>query len=140
MLIRNLLAAATLSLSVVAPSASFAEAHSSTPQCILRKHSIVSVSPYNVWQTSKGEARSRLGGAEVYVLAEPGLTAEWLRLELTRHFTEMHGAAAMPDCVFALDDVRIDVDSAGPGFSVKLIARDRAKAEELLRRARLLVG
>ncbi len=46
----------------------------------------------------------------------------------------------MKDCALSANDVRVEIDSAGAGFSVRLIARDANRAEEVLRRARLLLG
>jgi len=36
--------------------------------------------------------------------------------------------------------VTVRVDSAGTGFLIKIIARDASKADEVLRRARLLLS
>jgi hypothetical protein len=69
--------------------------------------------------------------------AEPGLTAQWLELTLARHIAQMH-STSMKDCAFGVKDVKVQVDPAGTGFAVKLVARDSAQAEEVLRRARLL--
>lgn len=107
--------------------------------CQLKTHRATSVTPYRVNEPLGKTTVSRLRGANVYVQAEPGLTKEWLQLTLTRHLNEMRGTT-MKDCPLDLDDVTISVDSAGPGFAVRIIARDTAKAEEVLRRARLLPG
>ena len=79
-----------------------------------------------------------LKGAEVRLQAEPGLTAEWLQLTLARHVVEMRRTSTS-DCALDLADLQVRVDSAGSGFSVKLIANDSNKAKEVLRRAQLLV-
>jgi hypothetical protein len=47
-------------------------------------------------------------------------------------------SASMADCALEVKGVTVQVDSAGAGFDVKLIARDANQAEEVLRRARLL--
>lgn len=57
------------------PATSFA----STPpsqDCLLREHRITSVTPYRVEERIGKSAMRRLRGAEVFVQAEPGLTAE----------------------------------------------------------------
>lgn len=109
------------------------------PPCILNEYAITSVRPYRV-ETPVGKASiKKLLGAEIAVRAEPGLTAEWLRLRLARHVAEMQHAD-MTDCVLDVEDVTIDVDSTGTGFIVKVIAKSSERAEEVLRRARLLAS
>jgi len=132
---KKILAAIALSGAILAPSASFAGP--ARPPCILNEHSISSVTPYRVYQHVGRGVTSRLAGAEVFVQAEPGLTAQWLELTLARHVAQMH-STSMKDCAFSVKDVKVQVDPAGTGFAVKLIARDSAQAEEVLRRARLL--
>jgi hypothetical protein len=107
---------------------------------MLRAHRITSVTPYRVEERIGKNSVQRLRGAEVFVQAEPGLTAEWLQLTLARHIAQMRGPAAMPDCAFDVDDVAVRVESGGTGFRVRIIARDTDKAEEVLRRARLLLS
>lgn len=121
------------------PATSFAGTPSS-PNCLLREHRITSVTPYRVEERIGKNAVQRLRGAEVFVQAEPGLTAEWLQLTLGRHIAQMRGPAAMPDCAFDVDDVAVRVDSGGTGFRVRIVARDTDRAEEVLRRARLLLS
>jgi len=81
-----------------------------------------------------------LRGAQIYIQAEPGLTAEWLQLTLERHLAAMKGSAAMPNCALGVGHVRVEVVSAGPGFWVRLIGQDKRTAEEVLRRAKLLAS
>ena len=124
-------------VAVSVPATSFA---GTTPSedCLLREHRITSVTPYRVEERIGKSAILRLRGAEVFVQAERGLTAEWLQLKLARHVAQMRGPAAMADCAFDVDDVAVGVESGGTGFRVRIIARDTDKAEEVLRRARLL--
>lgn len=136
---RKFLAAVVLAGTTLAPTASFAATSQST-DCILREHRIASVTPYRVQEYHGRGSTSRLAGAQVFVQAEPGLTPEWLELQLARHIAAMHGQGSMKDCAFDVKDVSVKVDSAGTGFAVKIIARDPNKAEEVLRRAQLLVG
>lgn len=121
------------------PSVSFADASHRAP-CILREHHVTSVTPYKVMKQEGRVAVQQLQGAQVFVQAEPGLTAEWLQLTLTQHLAAMRGSTMMKDCAFDLDGVRVQVDPAGTGFAVKLIARDANQAAEVLRRAELLRG
>lgn len=138
MLNRKILPVLGLLASFLVPATSFAQSPARAP-CILREHHLGSVTPYQVEEHVGKATIRRLRGASVFVQAEPGLTAEWLQLTLTRHITAMRGAT-MADCAFDVDDVTVQVDSAGTGFSVKIVARDSDKAEEVLRRVRLLLG
>lgn len=124
--------------SVLLPATSFAEALARAP-CILREHHLGAVMPYKVDQHVGKATVQRVRGASVFVQAEPGLTAEWLELTLTKHITAMRGTT-MADCVFDVGDVKVRVDSAGTGFLVKIIAQDPRNGDEVLRRARLLLG
>lgn len=98
------------------------------------------VAPYRVEERIGRSSIPRLKGAEVFVQAKPGLTAEWLQLTLARHVAALRGPASMPDCAFDVNGVAVRVDSAGTGFLVKIIARDTVKGEEVLRRARLVLS
>lgn len=139
---RKILAALILAGSTLAPVASYAAPAASKPApCILREHRITGVTPYRVEAHQGRVAVQELRGATVSVQAEPGLTAEWLQLTLSRHLAAMQGMmGGMKDCAFDVNDVQVKVSSSGAGFSVNLIARDSSKAAEVLRRARLLVG
>ena len=134
---KTFLSALVLAAATFAPAASFAASPERSP-CILREHTITAVTPYRVHEFAGRGTRTHLAGAQVFIQAEPGLTAEWLELQLARHIAQMHGAGTMKDCSFDVKDVSVQVDSAGTGFAVKLVARDPSQAEEILRRARLL--
>jgi hypothetical protein len=135
-MLKRQIAVLVLSASLLVPAASFANSGEHSDTCLLQGHRVTSVKPY---ETKRIEgpghvAASKPAGAELYVRAEAGLTAEWLRLQLSREVADMH----MKNC--PLEDVTIRVDSAGPGFSVKLIARDPQHASEVLKQARVLFG
>ena len=139
---RQIVTALVLAGTTLAPLTSYAApaaAHGAAP-CILREHRITAVTPYRVEAHQGRVAVRELRGATVFVQAQPGLTAEWLQLTLGRHLAEMQGMGGMKDCAFDLDGVQVKVASSGAGFAVNFIARDASKAEEVLRRARLLVG
>jgi len=138
---RKVLAAFVVAGTTLAPMASYAAPVVAKPApCLLREHRITAVTPYRVEGHQGRVAVQELRGATVSVQAEPGLTAEWLQLTLGRHLAAMQGTGGMKDCAFDVNDVHVKVSSSGAGFSVNLIARDSSKAEEVLRRARLLVG
>jgi hypothetical protein len=128
------LAAAT-SLSSVALAAPPAPSHHGS--CVLAEHRVTKVTPLRVMERSGRGASERLVGAQVFVQAEPGLTAEWLQLSIQRHITQMN--SAMPNCPLDAKDVRVSVNSAGPGFAVQIAGKDAAQAKEILRRAQSLV-
>ena len=138
---RKILTALILAGTTFAPMATYAAPPAAKPApCILREHRITSVTPYRVEAHQGRVAVRELRGATVSVQAEPGLTAEWLQLTLGRHLAAMQAMGGMKDCAFDIKDVQVEVSSSGAGFSVNLIARDSSQAEEVLRRARLLVG
>lgn len=119
------------------PALSLAQADHS--DCLLQQQRITTVLPYRTGEHLGKAAVQQIRGARVFVQAAPGVTAEWLQLEFRRHLTAMK-AADMPDCVFDVDSVRVDVTSGGDGFWVTLRAGTQKDGQEVLRRARLLVG
>ena len=140
MLTRNVIGAGILALAAaIAPATSFAAAK---PPCILNNYHVTAVEPYQVVDQHTGKATfNRVQGAQILLQAQPGLTAEGLRLQVTRYLTQMQNSSSrMPDCAFDVSGTRVQVDPVGTGFSVKLIAKDSARAQEVLRRARLLLG
>jgi hypothetical protein len=142
---RTLMVPSLLILGLVAAPVFAAPAPSKPPStqvkaCALKGFTVSSVAP-RYEDVQRGRATTqRLAGATVYVMAEPGLTREWLRLSLERHLSAMKSGSAMKDCPFSAKDIRISVDSAGTGFAVHVSASDAKTAEEVLRRARLLQG
>ena len=138
-----MLAAVTL-----APAVSFAK--SSDAPCPFHEHQITAVRSYETHQSSGKLTFKRLQGAEIYVQAEPGLTQEWLQLQLTQRIAQMRaspsatstvrGAMMVNDCPLDVNGLSVQVTSAGSGFWVKLIARDADHAKEVLRRAHVLFG
>lgn len=135
--IRNFLLVIMLALSLPPVSPARATASEQQPEpCVLSTHTITSIAPhYEDEHVGKFTIR-RLRGAELFVQAEFGLTAEWLRLQIDRHMAAMHGT--MPDCPFDMRAVTVTVDSLGPGFLVTVRAADDSAAKEVLRRARTL--
>jgi hypothetical protein len=147
MFIRKLVTGIILSAAAIVPMvahAASAPAHAAEvqpthPPCVLEGYRVSSVAPFRIQQSAGGHyVMSRLAGAELYVPAEPGLTAEWLWLNLSRHIAAMQGPTVMKDCVLDIDKLQVEVSSAGPGFRVRLIAPDAKTGQEVLRRAQLL--
>lgn len=137
MLTRRLIPALFLGAATLLPVVASAEP-AETTHCVLLDHKVTSVTPYRVVERSGRGSHERLAGARVNVRAEPGLTAEWLQLTIQQHLAKMEGTT-MAGCPLDLDSVRVEVDSAGAGFAVKLIARNPAQAKEVLHRAQLLL-
>jgi hypothetical protein len=143
----KILTAIVLLGATVAPLASSAAPATATPaSCRLQEHHIIGVTPYVVEnargarEIHEGRAAAReLRGATVFVQGEPGLTAEWLQLTLSRQVAQAQGAGAMKGCAFGISDVQVKVTASGMNFGVYLIARDPRNAQEVLRDARLLV-
>jgi len=82
--------------------------------CILREHRITSVTPYRVEGHQGRVVVQELRGATVSVQAEPGLTAEWLQLTLSRHLAAMRAMGGMKDCAFEVNDVQVKVAPRAP--------------------------
>jgi hypothetical protein len=123
------------------PSPQTARSVAEQAPCVLKQYKLSSVTPYRVQENIGGHIfHQRVAGAELYVQAEPGLTAEWLQLNLNREVTAMQGPSAMKDCVFGVDKMQVQVDSAGAGFRVRLSAPSTEGGREVLRRAQLLVS
>ena len=137
MFIHKLIPALVLGAATLLPVIASAEP-AQRSHCILLDHKVTSVTPYRVLERSGRGSNERLAGARVNVRAEPGLTAEWLQLTIQQHLAKMEGTT-MAGCPLDLDNVRVEVDSAGAGFAVKIIAKNPAQAKEVLQRAQLLL-
>ena len=139
--LRTVIAATLLLLAAGQATATAAEtpaAQGSTSHCFFRGYTVTTVEPHYEWvRLGKMDSR-RLRGAEVYIQAERGLTAEWLRLEITRHLAAMK-TSAMPDCSLDLDHIKVTVNSAGAGFQVTIRTEDDDHGQEVLRRAQSLL-
>ena len=106
--------------------------------CELRSYTIRSVSAYMERDGRSKVGASRLRGAELFVEAQPGLTAEWLHLQLERHIQAARTATPTADCPLDVDDPQISVASSGTGFVVRVTVDEEEVADEILRRARRL--
>ena len=134
MFFKNLIATAAFGALLSLAPASHADSRQTSSACVLSQHKVLSVVPYKTERTTGHAAFHVLSGASVYVQAEPGLTAEFLRLQFMQH------APDAQSCVLGVTGVSVRVESAGAGFWVNLVASDSAGAQEVLRRAKLLVG
>jgi hypothetical protein len=148
MLFRNLVAIAAipvLATSLISgaaraqkQAAGSSETASSDQSCVISEYAVTWVSPFRVNERfDKQGPVSRVGGAEFYVTAQPGLTGEWLQLRLDRRIAQRRDAT-VSDCPLDVEGVRADVVSAGPGFTVRLTAPSVKSAQEVIRRAERL--
>ena len=96
------------------------------------KYLVRTVLPYSFYEDAGYTAYREFRGADVFVVAQPGLTREWLQRVLTYQI-------ANGECDFGVHDVSVSVLSAGVGFSVRLIGRDEKAAGVILQHAQLLV-
>jgi hypothetical protein len=102
-------------------------------------HRVVSVAPYYEEQTHIKSKWKELRGATVRIQAEPGLTAQWLQLQLETGVA----ATRLPDATMdqsplAVTGVQPRVTSVGDGFLVTLAAPDKHAGKEVLRRTQAL--
>ena len=98
--------------------------------CALDAFAPTSVEPHYEEDTAVKVTVRRLHGADVYIEARAGLTAEWLRHELVPRVDNAHR------CALGVPGAEVLVASAGPGFRVTIRARDEEAAEQILRLAR----
>jgi len=91
----------------------------------------VAVKPLYSYEDSGYTAFRQFRGAELFVPAQPGLTAEWIDRVLTSQ-------VAAGQCNFGVPKVNIQVLSNGGGFSVRLSSNDEKGAAEILRHAQQL--
>jgi hypothetical protein len=101
------------------------------PRCELGEYSPLKVAPYRTDENFGLGTYTVLKGAELYVPARPGLTAEWLTLTLQRDLAKLQNAADSA-CRLNVRNVQVSVASAGGGFWVFLSAPDERAAKSLL--------
>jgi hypothetical protein len=137
MSVSKFISVVALALAAAVPSIAWAGAETHAV-CAFKSHQVTGVRPYKVEERFGRGTIYHLKGAELYIRAEKGLTAQWLQLTLQEHIAQMN-ASAKDRCALGVKDVQVVVDPAGAGFAVKLIAKDEIQAREVLRRAEALV-
>ena len=142
MLLRGVMAAVAVSLATMT-SAGAAEpippvtesppsAAESVPCGLGSKNFARSVKPLYSTENTGYTTFQQFRGAEVFVPALPGLTAEWLDRVLTSQ-------VATGECNFGVSKMDIQVLSDGGGFSVRLSSDDEKGAATILRYAQQMV-
>ena len=122
--------AVVFAVSAVAAAPGVARAATVGGDCSLgTRYPVSSVEPYQTDQVAGVSNVGRvLRGADIYVVAQPGVTREWLQRQLESEVVT--GA-----CDFGVDRPTVDVISAGGGFTVRVSGPSEAAAHEILRRA-----
>jgi hypothetical protein len=102
-----------------------------TKRCVLGEYSALSVSPFRTDEDFGLGNYTVLKGAQFYVAAKPGLTAEWLTLSVQRELAKLQSGADQA-CRPNVRGVTVSVASSGGGFWVFLSAPDERSAASLL--------
>lgn len=126
---------AVLTMPLLAASARAAE------PCVFDKYAPSTVTSYSEEDNLAYGTFSFMRGAQLYIPAQKGLTAEWLQTTIEHALAaRAAGSAVSPkdavSCNPDVKDVRVAVTSAGDGFWVTLIGRDQKAGEALLKWAR----
>jgi hypothetical protein len=100
-------------------------------------HRVLSVTPHWV-QESNGKRTRHLTGADVRIEAEPGMTAEYLTVELRRGLSAATAEPGTLGGVLGVAGSSVEVRSTGDGFVFRITAPDAVHAEEIVRRAQQL--
>lgn len=132
----GLVLAAGLSAAGSLLAGSTADADPTAAAVCFAQHPPTVVSPYEFDQVAGDGSYTSLVGAQLFVPAEKGLTAEWLNHQYRERMASRQTSG---DCPLDLPGLNVSVQSAGPGFWVQLSASDENTAKEVLRRARLWV-
>jgi hypothetical protein len=133
---RQITQLAAFSALLLTASQGAASTKSHASKCVFDQYAALSAVPYNVEENFGYGTYPQLRGAQLYVQAREGLTAEWLTLEVQRALSSSAGAACKP----GVSDIRVSVVSSGAGFWVQLSADNRAEAAALLSWAQKMVG
>jgi hypothetical protein len=94
----------------------------------------------SLFQDSSPDPRA---GARVLVVAEPGVTAEWLERIAECHIAQNAARGYPQSAASSPLDVKgaaVHVSSVGDGFAVDITSYDWKAGREILRRARTLLG
>jgi hypothetical protein len=96
-------------------------------KCVFERYGALAVAPLTTEENLGLGTHTRLSGAQLYVPAQEGLTAQWLSLNVQRALESEPSV-----CRLEIPGVHVDVVPSGPGFWVMLSAADAGDATELL--------
>ena len=85
--------------------------------------------------THAERSTERLIGAQLFVPAQPGLTAEWIQANLARHSGQAP-AQRSTECPLDVPGASMNVVSGGTGFWIQISSADPAVAGVILKRAK----
>ena len=105
-------------------------------QCVFKEYGALSALPYKVEENFGYGTYPMLRGAQLYVQAREGLTAEWLTLQVQRALSSSAEGACKPN----VSGVQVSVASFGAGFWIRLSTDNQADAAVLLQWAQKVVG
>jgi phosphoserine phosphatase len=124
---RNFVSGGVLAAALAFPLAASAD----SADCELHAFKATQVAPLRVRERAGRGTVDRLVGAQVFVPAQQGLSAEWLRSRVESHVLKMKDQP-MESCPLTVSDIKVNVVSAGTGFWVQIAAKDAGKAKEVL--------
>jgi hypothetical protein len=128
---RNMMMASIFAVAVSAAATS-ASAAPAPKRCLLNGYSMLQVAPLKIDENYGYGGYTVLKGAQMYVAAKPGLTAEWLTLQVQRELASLQ-AGSDPLCQPTVKNVEVAVAPAGGGFWVFLQAPDAKSGQQLFR-------
>jgi hypothetical protein len=140
MFARKMMMSVAVPALLLAASAAQARGGEPSEQCVFEKYAVSSVAPFRAEENYGYGTYTRLRGAQLYVPAREGLTAEWLQLSVQQSLAKQAGVTnGGTSCQPTVQNVQVQVVSAGGGFWVQLGAADERSAEALLRWAKTIV-
>jgi hypothetical protein len=108
------------------------------------REDIASVEPLTDTISSGKGPHARMAGALITFRAVPGMTSQWLQrvidCHLARNAALGHNVPEMPSCPLVPKNVTAQATAASAGFSVAVRSDDVDTANEVLRRARMLIA
>jgi hypothetical protein len=134
---RNVYWAAVMAVTLAGAATTASANPTPAKRCVLDDVPAVSVAPFRTDENFGLGTYTVLKGAQLYVPARPGLTAEWLTLSVQRELAKLERSAD-PACRPNTRSVQVLVESSGPGFWVFLSAPDQHSAASLLSWAKRL--
>lgn len=129
--------AVAVAATLVVPSVSHADSPNAG-QCFLDEARLVAVTPYYGKRVLGGTDLQTLRGAELRLQPTAALTTEELEARL-HQLLDAREHEPLPGCLIDVGQVHIESTPLGEASSVTLIARDAKQAEQVYRRARLLL-
>jgi hypothetical protein len=134
MCVRKFILIGCLPLTLIAASTVFARPLPTVIAgiCVFDEHAPLASAPYYIEEDYGLGGYTLLKGAALFVAAEPGLTAEWLKLRLDHELKTVPPTLPGESCRPSMKNVRADVVSARNGFWIVYTTRDDGTAKDLL--------